>query len=82
MEINSNKKEKKSEILEKSEINDNIIYYKIKNNEDEKIYYNKKIKLNDETKEELEKIENEIKNISKINSEYGKINIILLPLCI
>ena len=80
MEINSNKKEKKSEILEKSEINDNIIYYKIKNNEDEKIYYNKKIKLNDETKEELEKIENEIKNISKINSEYGKINIILLPL--
>ena len=70
MEINNNQKEKKSEILEKIEINDNIIFYKIKNNEDGKIYYNKKIKLKDESKEELEKVENEIKNLSTINSEY------------
>ena len=69
MEINHNQKEK-GEILEKIEINDNITYYKIKNNEDGKIYYNKKIKLKDESKEELEKIENEVKNLSTINSEY------------
>ena len=69
MEINHNQKEK-CEILEKIEINDNITYYKIKNNEDGKIYYNKKIKLKDESKEELEKIENEVKNLSTINSEY------------
>ena len=70
MEINNNQKEKKCEILEKIDINDNIIYYKIKNNEDGNVYYNKKIKLMNESKEELEKIENEVKNISTINSEY------------
>ena len=70
MKNNKEQKEKKCEILEKIEINEYISYFKIQNKEDENFYYIKKIKLREESKEELEKISNEFKVLSTINSEY------------
>ena len=70
MESNSFQKNKKFDILKKIELNDNITYYQIKNIEDGDDYYIKKIKLNEESNEELNKITNELKILSEINSEY------------
>ena len=70
METNQNSKNKKFEILEKLEIDNNICNYKIVNKEDNKYYYLRKIKLKEESKEDLDKIKNVIKIISSINSDY------------
>ena len=70
MESNSFQKNKKFDILKKIELNDNITLYQIQNKDDGNIYYIKKIKLKDESDEELNKITNEFKILSDINSEY------------
>ena len=70
MEKMKNKNNKKIEILEKIEINENIIIFKVKNKENNKIYSIKKIALKNESEEELEEIKNEVKILIKINSEY------------
>ena len=70
MNLNTNNKDKKYEILEKLKENENILVYKILNKVDNKVYSMRKITLKGESKEELEKITKEIKIISEINSEY------------
>ena len=70
MKNKSNQKEKNCTILEKNRINEYICYYKIKNNEDGNAYYIKKIKLADESKEELAELSNEIEVLSNIKDEY------------
>ena len=70
MNLNTNNKDKKYEILEKLKENENILVYKILNKVDNKMYSMRKITLKGESKEELEKIAKEIKIISEINSEY------------
>ena len=70
MNHNNTKKEKKFEILEKLKENENVFVYKILNNLDNKIYSLRKINLKGESKEELENIQNEVKIISNINSDY------------
>ena len=70
MKKDNNQKEKKCEILDKIEINEYISYFKIQNKEDGIIYYLKKIKLREESKEELEKLSKDIQILTTINSEY------------
>ena len=70
MKSNKEQKEKKCEILEKKEINEYFSFFKIQNKEDGNIYYIKKIKLREESEEELEKISEEFKILTTINSEY------------
>ena len=70
MKDNKEQNKKKCEILEKKEINEYISFLKIQNKEDGNIYYIKKIKLREESNEDLEKIINEFKILSTINSEY------------
>ena len=70
MKTNQNKSNKKCEILEKVKISDYITIYKVLNNEDNNVYSIKKIALNDESEEEIEKIKNDIKILTNINSEY------------
>ena len=70
MEEMKNKNNKKIEILDKIEMNENITFFKVKNKENNKIYSIKKIALKNESEEELEEIKNEIKILININSEY------------
>jgi surface protein len=58
------------EILEKLKINNYLSIYKILNKKDNKIYSLRKIALNAESKEALEKIKNEVKVLISINNEY------------
>ena len=66
---NINEKDKKGEIIDKIEKNEFIRFFKIQNKEDGKFYYLKQIELKEESKFEIEKIINEIKVLSTINSE-------------
>ena len=58
------------EILEKLKINNYLSIYKILNKKDNKIYSLRKIALNGESKEVLEKIKNEVKVLISIDNEY------------
>ena len=69
MEANQNSKNK-FEILEKLQIDDNICDLKILNKKEKKYYCLRKIQLKDETKEDLEKIKNEVNILSNIDSDY------------
>ena len=70
MEATPNKNKKKCEILEKTELGNNIYKYKILNKDDNKTYIIIKIPLKDESEEDLEKVKNQIKTLSNINTEY------------
>ena len=69
MEVNLKNNSKKYEIIEKKELNENILIFKILNIGDNKTYIIKKIALKEESQEDLEKIKNHIKKISSINSK-------------
>ena len=70
MESKKIQNNKKIEILQKLQINNKISIYHILNKEDNKIYLIRRIALKDESEEDLEKIKNEVKNLSIINCEY------------
>ena len=70
MESSYNHNNKKFQVLEKINVNDNITIYKILNKRDNKIYSLRKIALKGESKEVLDKIKNEVTILSKINNEH------------
>ena len=70
METNHNSNNNRFEILKKLEIDYNICELKILNKKENKFYYIRKIQLKDESKEDLEKIKNEVKIISSIDNDY------------